>query len=293
MKAKVWAVVCIVALFSFSLSVNAQVKKQRPTKNSIGKGALFLYWGYNKSVYSKSKMNFVGPGYDFTLSGVKASDRPSMNLKTYFDPKTFSVPQFNIRAGYFFSDNWAINIGYDHMKYVVDEQENALLSGHINPGVDAEWSGDYTNEKVTLNSDHFHYENTNGHNYIHAEIMYGIYLYRTPNKQFAISTLFGAGFGGILSFNDLTFAGKKDMVTISMSGYGLNAQVGVRFEFFNHFFIQSEFSGGLMHQVKVNNRPNMPEAYTRHAFGYGMFQTNIGGIVYIRSKNGCDTCPKW
>lgn len=294
MKTKTCIIIFFFALLGFSSNVQAQTYRKKGGKNSVGKGALFLYWGYNKSVYSKSKMNFVGRGYDFTLSGVKASDRPSMELKTYFNPKTFSVPQFNVRMGYFFKDNWAINIGYDHMKYVVDEQDQALLSGHINQGVDAEWSGDYTNQKVTLNSNHFHYENTNGHNYIHGEIMYGLNLYRTPNRKFAITSLFGAGFGGILSFNDFTFAGRKDVITISMSGYGLNAQVGIRFEFFNHFFIQSEFSGGLMHQVRVVNRPNMPEYYTRHAFGYGMFQTNIGGIVYIKpKKDKCNTCPQW
>jgi len=294
MKTKTCIIIFFFALLGFSSNVQAQTYRKKGGKNSVAKGALFLYWGYNKSVYSKSKMNFVGRGYDFTLSGVKASDRPSMELKTYFNPKTFSVPQFNVRMGYFFKDNWAINIGYDHMKYVVDEQDQALLSGHINQGVDAEWSGDYTNQKVTLNSNHFHYENTNGHNYIHGEIMYGLNLYRTPNRKFAITSLFGAGFGGILSFNDFTFAGRKDVITISMSGYGLNAQVGIRFEFFNHFFIQSEFSGGLMHQVRVVNRPNMPEYYTRHAFGYGMFQTNIGGIVYIKpKKDKCNTCPQW
>lgn len=182
MKIKFGVVLFFFALVGFSSNVQAQAYKKKGGKSSVAKGALFLYWGYNKSIYSKSKMNFVGSGYDFTLSGVKASDRPSMELKTYFNPKTFSVPQFNVRMGYFFKDNWAINFGYDHMKYVVREQDQALLSGRINPGVDSEWSGDYTNQKVTLNSDHFHYENTDGHNYIHGEIMYGLHLYRTPNR---------------------------------------------------------------------------------------------------------------
>lgn len=292
MKSLNWIGICLICCL-LSLNVNGQVRKKKQPKNSIGQGALFLYWGYNKSVYTKNKMNFVGPGYDFTLSGVKAKDRPSMEIKTYFNPKEITVPQFNVRLGYFFKDKWAINFGYDHMKYVVREQNNVLLSGHINPGVDAEWSGDYTNEKVTLDDDHFHYENTNGHNYIHFEVMYGLKLYQTKRKEFAITSLFGAGMGGILSFNDFRFGGKTDMVTIAMTGYGLNAQVGIRFEFFQHFFIQSEFSGGLMHQVKVINRHNTPDYYTRHAFGYGMFQTNIGGIIYIRPKNKCNTCPTW
>lgn len=282
----------LLILCSFSIVFGQGYKKKSP-KNSLGKGAMFLYWGYNKAIFSTSKMNFVGPGYDFTLSQVKASDRPSMDLKTYFNPKTFSVPQFNIRAGYFFNNRWAINIGYDHMKYVVDEQDNVPIHGRINPGVDPLWSGDFNGETVSINENHFHYENTNGHNYLKAELMYGLYLYRTKDKNFAISSLFGVGMGGILSYNDFTFAGKKDMVTVAMTGYGMNAQVGIRLEFFKHFFLQSEFSGGFMHQVKVRNRPNNPDVYTRHFFGHGMFQANIGGIIYIRSKNDCNSCPNW
>lgn len=275
-----------------SLDVNAQYKK-KPAKHSIGKGALFLYWGYNRAGYTRSNLNFVGSGYDFTLSGVSAKDRPSHELKTYFDPKSFTVPQFNVRAGYYFKDNWSINFGYDHMKYVMRDNNHVLLSGTINPGVDNEWSGTYTNEEVTTHADHIHYENTDGHNYIHAEIMNSIYLYRSQNKKFAIVASLGAGAGGILSFNDFNFGGVKHMKTISMSGYGINALAGIRFEFFNHLFLQAEMSGGFMHQVHVKNRPLINTAYTRHAFGYGMGQINIGGIIYIKSKNGCGTCPKW
>lgn len=271
---------------------NAQLKK-KVNKNSMGKGALFLYWGYNHSVYTKSNLHFIGPGYDFTLAGVSAADRPSYDITTYFKPSTFTVPQFNIRMGYFFADNWAINIGYDHMKYVMRNNNQVLLSGQINPSVGSEWDGTHVNDPVVTKTDKFHYENTNGHNYIHAELMYGVYLYRTRNKQFAITGQLGVGAGGILSFNDFTFAGKKYMATVSMSGYGLSAQAGMRLEFFNHLFIQGEISGGFMHQVKVINRPDIVNAYTKHAFGYAMGQVSIGGVIYIRSKNDCNTCPKW
>ena len=58
-------------------------------------------------------------------------------------------------------------------------------------------------------------------------------------------------------------------------------------------FIQSNLGAGFHHQVKVNNRPNDPSAYTRHAYGYCDANVVIGFLVYLRGKNACDSCPTW
>ena len=35
--------------------------------NPYRKGAIFLYWGWNRAIYSNSDVHFRGNGYDFTL----------------------------------------------------------------------------------------------------------------------------------------------------------------------------------------------------------------------------------
>lgn len=267
---------------------------QKTSKDSQAKRAMFVYWGYNRSFYTDSKISFFGPGYDFSLAGVQATDRPSPEFKTYVDPSTLTVPQFNARIGFNFKKKWALSFGYDHMKYVMVHGPTYLLSGKINPGIDlaTNWSGVYNAEPVTFDDSTFHYENTNGMNYIRAEISHIDKLVRASNA-FAIYSVSGLGAGLVLNYNDFTFAGEKSMTTLSMSGVGASAHLGIRFEFFRHFFLQANNSVGFLYQHRVKTRGNDPYAYARQSLGYFQSDIVLGGIFYLRPKDDCNTCPNW
>lgn len=286
----------VLILFSFLL-VAPSFGQKKKSKNSYARGTLFGYWGYNRSFYSKSTMRFVGNGYDFEMKGVKAYDNPSSDISTYYNPNTITVPQFNGRIGYYFRDHWALSFGYDHMKYIFADGNQVKLSGTIDPGVDlaTNLSGTYENEDFVTDRNTFHYENSNGLNYLRFELTRTDQWYATKSKWFAFSTNLGIGVGGLLSYNDFNFAGRKDMVTISMSGYAASAHVGARFEFFKHVFLQANLSGGMMHQVKVKTRPSSydPSAYARQFYGYGELDVVIGFLIYIRPTNDCNSCPHW
>jgi len=267
---------------------------QKTSKDSQAKRAMFVYWGYNRSFYTNSKISFFGPGYDFSLAGVQATDRPSPEFKTYVNPSTLTVPQFNARIGFNFKKKWALSFGYDHMKYVMVHGPTYLLSGKINPGIDlaTNWSGVYNAEPVTFDDSTFHYENTNGMNYIRAEISHIDKLVRASNA-FAIYSVTSLGAGLVLNYNDFTFAGEKSMTTLSMSGVGASAHLGIRFEFFRHFFLQANNSVGFLYQHRVKTRENDPYAYARQSLGYFQSDIVLGGIFYLRPKDNCNTCPNW
>ena len=267
---------------------------QKTSKDSQAKRAMFVYWGYNRSFYTDSKISFFGPGYDFSLAGVQATDRPSPDFITYVDPSTLTVPQFNARIGFNFKKKWALSFGYDHMKYVIVHGPTYLLSGRINPLIDpiSNWSGDYNAEPVTTDESILHYENTNGMNYIRAEISHIDKLVRASNA-FAIYSVSGLGAGLVLNYNDFTFAGEKSMTTLSMSGVGASAHLGIRFEFFKHFFLQANNSVGFLYQHRVKTRGNDPYAYARQSLGYFQSDIVLGGIFYLRAKDNCNTCPNW
>ena len=267
---------------------------QKTSKDSQAKRAMFVYWGYNRSFYTDSKISFFGPGYDFSLAGVQATDRPSPDFITYVDPSTLTVPQFNARIGFNFKKKWALSFGYDHMKYVIVHGPTYLLSGRINPLIDpiSNWSGDYNAEPVTTDESTLHYENTNGMNYIRAEISHIDKLVRASNA-FAIYSVSGLGAGLVLNYNDFTFAGEKSMTTLSMSGVGASAHLGLRLEFFRHFFLQANNSVGFLYQHRVKTRGNDPYAYARQSLGYFQSDIVLGGIFYLRPKDNCNTCPNW
>ena len=276
------------------LLASAQMGKRKP-KRSDARGTFYGYWGYNRSYYTRSDIQFVGPGYDFTLNGSRATDNPEkFSFDSYFNPAKITVPQFNTRVGYYFRNHWAVSFGYEHMKYIFADNNSVLLSGTINPGVDqvSNWSGTYNNEPVTTERDLFHYENSNGLNYLRLGIERTDNLYQIGD-WFMLSTHAGFGLGSILSFNDFRFAGQYDRVTISMSGLAYSAHAALRFEFFKHFFIQPNLSGGMMHQMHVKTRANDPNSYVKQNFGFLMFDTSAGFLLYIRPTNDCNSCPNW
>lgn len=229
------------------------------------------------------------------MAEARAQDNPSKLGWHYFKPNAITIPQFNVRLGYYFKDNWAISIGYDHMKYIFNDNNQVKLSGYVTPGLDTvtNLSGNYDNMDYTTDRTKFHYENSDGLNYLRIEVMNSKQWYRTRSGWFGFTTNIGASIGGVLSYNDFRFAGQNDMRTISLSGYGLSAHLGLRFEFFRHVFLQAGYSAGFMHQVKVKTRPNDITASARQAFGFMEMDAVIGALFYIRSKNNCNSCPHW
>lgn len=138
--------------------------------NQSEKGAFYLYWGYNRSAYTQSDLHLKGRGYDFTMKNMTASDNPEKLSMSYLNIEEITIPQFNVRLGYFFKDKWALTLGYDHMKYLMDHPQEITLDGEIQPGVSDLWSGTYDNQLVTSDYEHIHYENSDGLNYIRVEL---------------------------------------------------------------------------------------------------------------------------
>ena len=276
-----------------------KIKLPKPvkTKHSAAKGTLFAYWGYNRTAYSKSNITFVGPGYSFKMKGARAHDNQSpFSFENYFSPANLSVPQFNARIGYNFKNHWAVSLGYDHLKYIFADKNNVLLSGNVTPGIDnvTGFSGVYNQAPIITNRNTFHYENSNGLNYIRLEFSRIDQLFSLGvNKWFALSTSAGAGTGVILSISDFDFAGKKDSVITSLSGVGISTHAGLRFEFFKHFFIQPNVSAGFMYQSRARTRREDIGAYATHHFGYLEANLTFGCLFYIKPVNGCDKCPQW
>lgn len=286
----------LIVLILIVIPFISEGQKSKP-KVSYAKGTVYGYWGYNRSAYTKSNLRFVGPDYDFTFTKVQAADNPSTDIRQYVNASTITVPQFNARIGYYFKDHWAISLGYDHLKYILKDGNQVKIYGHIEPGVDTvtNLSGDYDGQDFTTDRNTFHYENSNGLNYIRAELTRtDQWLTFGKNKWFGFSTNLGFSAGALLTFNDFRFAGNDDRVTISLSGYGLSLNTGLRFEFFKHVFLQTNFNGGFHHLVKVKSRPDpAKQYYIKQKYGFIEGNVVLGFMFYIRTKNACDSCPVW
>lgn len=273
--------------------INGQVKHK--SKKSTAAGTLFFYWGYNRSYYTRSDIRFVSSDYDFKLKNVAAHDSPDkFDPQVYFNPRTVTVPQYTTRIGYYFRDKWALSFGLDHFKYVMADQNSVLLDGYIAQGADTNWSGNYNDEPVVTNRDLFHYENTNGCNFLRVELTRSFDLYETgKNRQFAVTANLGVSAGPALTLNDLNFGQVHTFATPSVSGYGVAVNGGLRLEFFKHAFIQLNSGLGAIHLLHVKTRPDDRNSWARQAFGYSEYNVAAGFLLYFRPKNGCDSCPHW
>lgn len=263
----------VLIVLLFSNDVYCQVSQSRLTK-----GSFYGYWGYNQSAFTKSNLRLVGVGYDFTMKNLKASDNPEkFNPNVYFNLKKMTIPQFNLRVGYFISDNWSLSFGYDHMKYVMNNNQLINLHGHIDEGVSDQWAGDYNGETKRTNNKFIHYENSDGLNYMRIELTnYHELLSFGENKWLRVNSQIGFSSGFILSFNDFNFGNQFDRKTVSISGYGVSLSAGVRLDFFNRFFLQSNIAGGMMHQLKVRTRPNNKYSHAKQVFGYIASEVVLG-----------------
>lgn len=261
---------------SSSLSVLSQEKLLKVPKTK--KGSYYFYWGYNRSAYTKSNLRCIGEGYDFTMENLKAHDNPErFNPNVYFNPKKLTIPQFNVRFGYFFKDNWSLSLGYDHMKYVMNNNQLVNLYGHIDEGISDQWSGDYTGEEMKTNEKFIHYENSDGLNYMRLELSrYQQLVSVGENNWLRINAQLGMSSGFILSFNDFNFGNQFDRRTISISGYGISLSGGFRLDFFDSFFLQTNVVGGMIHQTKVKTRPNDDFSHARQFFGFTASETVLG-----------------
>ena len=113
------------------------------------KGKLYVFWGWNRTAYSKSDIRFNGNNYDFTLRNVKSIDKKTkFDLNTYFNPSKATIPQYNFRVGYFINSKYNVSIGVDHMKYVVRDLQDVKISGYIHSG--SEYDGLYKGESIQI-----------------------------------------------------------------------------------------------------------------------------------------------
>lgn len=284
----------LLLLAIIAIPANAQVRKHQ-RKRSTNAGTLFFYWGYNRTAYTKSNIHFIGSDYDFEMKGVKATDRqPKFGANLYLNPMNMTIPQYNFRIGYYFTEKWAISLGVDHFNYVMAPNNEVVLDGHFAMGADSLWEGNYQQESTVIDPNHFHYEHSGGLNYMRIELLRSYDIWEVGDRrQFAITGNVGLNLGPMLTTTNFRFANEQSNRSTALSGYGIGANASVRLEFFKHLFIQGEGGVAFAHLPGVKTRVNDRNQRAKQAFGLATYNVSLGLLFYIKTKNGCDSCPHW
>ena len=269
---------CVFSQYTFS-----QETVENPEKYTAhNKGKFYIFWGGNRESFSKSDIRFKGADYDFTLHNVAAHDKPKGFHIDYFNPARMTIPQTNLRIGYFISDHYNISIGFDHMKYVMYNDRRVSYSGYYpNPGT---YNENPANGELTLDEDFLLFEHTDGLNYVNTEISRVddiSKLFKINNTdKIQVNVTEGIGGGFLYPKTNTTLLGKDRYDEFNIAGYGVSAKVGLNITFFKYFFIQTELKGGYIEMNNIRTTQDKADSAEQN-FWFLQKILTIGGIFRI------------
>ncbi|MFK5983024.1 MAG: hypothetical protein QM499_08930 [Flavobacteriaceae bacterium] len=276
MKFKLLILLVFISLYGYSQEVLPVLKNGK-------KGEFFLYWGYNWDWYSTSDIHFEGDDYNFELHKVVAKDNQTdWSFERYFYLGNLTLPQYNLRLGYYFSDHYSVSLGIDHMKYVVQEGQTTQISGYIGAS-GSPYEGVYDNDNIVIEEGFLEFEHTDGLNYINAEVRRFDELY-SFHKNIQLNMFVGAGFGGLYPKTNTTLISKERYDEFHLAGWGAHLLLGVNVTFFRHLFLQTELKGGFINMPDIRTTQSPSDRASQHFF-FGQYNINLGGTInFLENK---------
>ena len=279
--------ILLVACFS-PLLLQAQNAK---AQNSTFAGNFNFSIGLGSNFYSKSNLKFSGSGYDFSLDKVGLwQNSPAFSIPDF--SKLLSN-QYAISVGYNIRRGVNLSLGIDRLKYGIKPGQSVFLNGYVSSEMDtvSNLSGQYTNKLINLDSARIQFGSDVGMSFVSIELNLMQNLYRTKRRNFVVNAIYGIGAGVLHTNSTFNFGGFEESKS-SLSGFGLNANAGLRFEFFKYFYLQPNLSAAFLDQIGVYTHQNAAKNKVSHFFGAFNTTISAGVIVYLKSKKDCD-CPVW
>lgn len=248
------------------------------------KSHFYGYWGYNVSGYTKSDISFKGDNYNFTLYDVEAYDRPTpFSFDVYLNPSTVSIPQWNLRFGFFFADRWSVSIGTDHMKYVMPQNQSVPIEGFINIPNEI-YNGEYNRQSIVLTEDFLKFEHTDGLNYASIEVEYNGNVY-TFNEKHSINYYVGPGVGLLVPRTNITLMHFPRYDEFHVAGFGVSGKIGIQAILWKHLTFNAEWKNGYINMPDILTTGDNPTDRSSQQFWFSEFTGTIGFILDFSKKD--------
>ena len=266
-------------LMLFVLFFTIQTKAQTTT---FTKGKIYFDWGWNRAAYTNSTLQMKGNDYNLTLHKLKANDRLTpISYYNYLKIDRITIPQTNMRFGYFIKNNLAFVIAVDHMKYVMNQNQTATVEGQITrEGI---YKKTY-NGAMQITDDFLTFEHTDGLNYINIGLEKYKTLFNNKKNNVNISYSYGVSAGIMLPKTNVKFLDYERTDRFHVSGFGLAAKNALQFLFANHFIVKMESSVGfidmpniILHKTGINGKG-------KQNFGYAQLNWEIGYQLFVSHK---------
>ena len=256
---------CLALICASLMSAFAQMPKQ-------DKGSFYAYWGWNRGWYTKSDIRIYGSDHDFTLYDVQAKDLQSdFRFKTYFFVNRLTIPQTNVKAGYFLTDRYSVAFGFDHMKYKVVQNQSVIMDGYIDR-VFSHYNGEYSNEEIRIAEDFLRYNHTDGLNYVFGECNRHDQWWQSPGGKMKLRTEAGLGVALLRPRTDVAFLNYQGPNVYHNAGYGVHGKLGINLVLWKHFSVLSEVKAGFINMQNIRAEFDASSGAQQR---FGFLQANI------------------
>ena len=192
----------------------------------------FVSWGYNGDSYTKSDMHFSQPslGNDFKLLSVEAHD--SKAWTDLFD-HALTVPQYNVRAGYFWNEKWGLELAMDHIKWIVTQDQSVRMTGTLN--------GAPVDTDVVLTEGVLKYQLNNGANPVFVNLVRRYRLAGQHGRTGYLTFLAKAGGGFAVPHTENTLFGVNNEAGFQFfQGWNLDAVAAARVHMYKGLYFEFE-----------------------------------------------------
>lgn len=220
---------------------------------------MYLQWGYNRDIYTRSDLHFSnGSQYDFTIHDAKAVDQPDFE-GFWNTPLDITIPQNSYRIGVYLNreHTWAIELNFDHAKYVINDNQVLRVSGQI--------AGEPIDKDTVIRRQFVHFEHTNGANFYHINYVRQNYLIEGRNYG-KLSYLLKGGAGVVIPRSDVTIMNHRLDNKYHVAGYIISAEAGMRYYPLRNFFLELNVKGGFANYLNVLT---VEGGKAHHHFWYG------------------------
>lgn len=247
-------------------------------------GKLWATWGYNRAQYSNSTIRLHGEGFDITFHDAMAQDMPEeWDPGVYMNPLKLTIPQFNFRVGYFFTNQNSISFGWDHMKYRLTQHQQVRMTGWIDKSRSEEYAGSYDNHLIVLAPDLLKLEHSDGFNFVNVTVDHLQSIWMSKNGKHSFNFMGALSAGAMIPWTESRLFDNQHRNRPHLSGYALSGQLGVRFEFFRHGFVQFRFQHGYANLPDVMIEDLAPSR-AEHSVWFTERSVSLGFYVPFKGK---------
>ncbi len=229
------------------------------------KPRFYFSWGYNTERYSKSNIHIVQSklNNDYTFNNTLAHDKIGWN---HLFQNDLTIPQYNYRLGYFFNkkQNLAIELNFDHTKYVVTEGQQIHVTGTMhNSEIDT---------TIITGNQILAYQLNNGANFFLINLVKQVGLYSPKSKKVNLNFLGKIGVGPVIPHVQNTIFGKENIPHFQFGGWNTGIEAAIKATFFNYVYL--EFCGKL--DFANYAKLKIYEGYANHHFITRELILNLG-----------------